>query len=427
MKCLATCCVVIVAALHLVSPAIAEVPRLINYQGSLTDSNGHPLYGQHVVTFKMYYVLSGGTPKWEESHVVDVYEGLFNVILGGTTALPDTLFEHDLWMGLTVGVDPELMPRMQLTTVPWAYRTAVADSALAAGCLPGHDHDDRYYTETELNTNDGKINEISDPVDWTKLKSVPAGFADGVDDVGNGITAVWGGAGLAGGDTTGEITLDVNVGTGIEIGGDTVQLTGEYSSGSAYDSRFVNVENLDHLDAADGSPENAVYVDNDGDVGIGTITPQGRLDIRGGSLALEGEAGTAGQVLTSQGAGVSPAWVSSPASGWNYVGSVVFSGASPYPSWSDLDLSGFVGSNRAVVLIAANPLEGCTVEFRMNGETDSIATSTGSSHGAGITGGCMSGSSRMVYLWVPTDADGIVEWRCYETVTMVLTLVGYIK
>ena len=44
-----------------------------------------------------------------------------------------------------------------------------------------HLHDDRYYTETELNSV-GTINTVSNPVQWTKLRNVPAGFADGVDD-----------------------------------------------------------------------------------------------------------------------------------------------------------------------------------------------------------------------------------------------------
>ena len=37
------------------------------------------------------------------------------------------------------------------------------------------------------------------------------------------------------------------------------------------------------LSAADGSPTNALYVDNDGEVGIGTTDPQGPLDIRSGN------------------------------------------------------------------------------------------------------------------------------------------------
>ena len=40
-----------------------------------------------------------------------------------------------------------------------------------------HRHDDRYYTETELNTSGG-----GGAVHWVNLTGVPAGFADGVDD-----------------------------------------------------------------------------------------------------------------------------------------------------------------------------------------------------------------------------------------------------
>jgi hypothetical protein len=42
------------------------------------------------------------------------------------------------------------------------------------------------------------------------------------------------------------------------------------------------------LDAADGSPTNAVYVDNDGKVGIGTTTPGAQLDVAGELKVLNG-------------------------------------------------------------------------------------------------------------------------------------------
>jgi hypothetical protein len=41
------------------------------------------------------------------------------------------------------------------------------------------------------------------------------------------------------------------------------------------------------LDAADGSPENAVYVNNEGNVGIGTTNPEEKLTIRDGNLELQ--------------------------------------------------------------------------------------------------------------------------------------------
>src|SRR3989338_6847249 len=62
-----------------------------------------------------------------------------------------------------------------------------ASDALLLGGQPssffaptGHSHDDRYFTEGELSVS-GTINTPTNPVDWTKLKGVPAGLADGTD------------------------------------------------------------------------------------------------------------------------------------------------------------------------------------------------------------------------------------------------------
>ena len=41
------------------------------------------------------------------------------------------------------------------------------------------------------------------------------------------------------------------------------------------------------LDAPDGSPTSAVFVDDSGNVGIGTTTPTARLDVRGGAMLVE--------------------------------------------------------------------------------------------------------------------------------------------
>lgn len=41
------------------------------------------------------------------------------------------------------------------------------------------------------------------------------------------------------------------------------------------------------LDAADGTPIDVVYVDNDGNVGIGTTSPQDKLEVSGDMMTLD--------------------------------------------------------------------------------------------------------------------------------------------
>lgn len=114
----------------------ADIPRLINYQGILTDSGGLPLDGPHNLTFKIYPdTTQGAAALWTEVHTgVPVNGGLFNVILGGTTALSDDLFAGaERWLGVTVDADAEMFPRFRITSTPWALHAAVADSAIHGG------------------------------------------------------------------------------------------------------------------------------------------------------------------------------------------------------------------------------------------------------------------------------------------------------
>ena len=67
----------------------AEVPGLLNYQGVLTDAGGSAVPdGTYEITFRLYNVLSGGTPLWEETQpAVQVTKGIFDVMLGSVMKL----------------------------------------------------------------------------------------------------------------------------------------------------------------------------------------------------------------------------------------------------------------------------------------------------------------------------------------------------
>jgi hypothetical protein len=123
----------VVACLALATNALATGSQVINYQGTLTNDQGQPLDGTYALTFKVYAAATGGSALWTQNFAsVVVDDGLFNVVLGGS-GLPAGLFNAtDRWLAVTVGSGAELTPRMRFTSVPWALRATVADTALVA-------------------------------------------------------------------------------------------------------------------------------------------------------------------------------------------------------------------------------------------------------------------------------------------------------
>lgn len=116
------------------TPIHCAIPHLINYQGMLTESDGtSPVEdGNYSLGFKIFGSESGPDSLWWEYHSsVNVTNGLFNVILGSVTPL-DLSFDATYWLEIKVG--GELMPeRLKFTSVGYAYRALVADSAAVAG------------------------------------------------------------------------------------------------------------------------------------------------------------------------------------------------------------------------------------------------------------------------------------------------------
>ncbi len=109
-------------------PALAEIPQTLSYQGVLKLPSGNPVAdGSYELTFRLYYVDIGGAAFWTEADTLAVSSGVFNAILGKHTAL-SLDFDEPYWLGVSVGADPELTPRVELTASPYAFRAAVAES-----------------------------------------------------------------------------------------------------------------------------------------------------------------------------------------------------------------------------------------------------------------------------------------------------------
>ncbi len=121
---------VLALAMFLFSTSVlASIPRLINYQGILLGSDEDPVAeGDYKITFKLYD--GSDNLLWTEVHnQVFVAEGFFHVILGTVSPL-GLPFDKPYFLGIQVGEDPELQPRMVLTSAAYAIRAEEADKLL---------------------------------------------------------------------------------------------------------------------------------------------------------------------------------------------------------------------------------------------------------------------------------------------------------
>jgi len=108
---------------------------------------------------------------------------------------------------------------------------------------------------------------------------------------------------------------------------------------------------------------------------------------------------------------------------FSYSGAQVFSGNAP-TSWTDLDLSSYVGSGRALVFLKVINSSGFTrqYEFRANGDTDSY------SYGADWPqcSACTIANGECGTVWAITSALGVLEWKSNGTGSVTIQLLAYI-
>lgn len=96
------------------------VPRILRFQGRLSNDEGAPLDGTFTLTFKLYDTDTGGSACWEEvQQDIDIKDGILDVELGSETPL-DVRFNREYWLGVEIESDGEMTPRFKLTSVPYA-------------------------------------------------------------------------------------------------------------------------------------------------------------------------------------------------------------------------------------------------------------------------------------------------------------------
>jgi len=101
-------------------------PRIISFQGRLTDNLDNPITSTSALRFAIYNdaSASGGALLWQEAitNIVPDQDGIFSILLGGGTQIPSTVFTDNsqIYLGVTVGTTSELTPRQRIASVGYA-------------------------------------------------------------------------------------------------------------------------------------------------------------------------------------------------------------------------------------------------------------------------------------------------------------------
>ena len=237
-----------------------QIPKTLNIQGKLTDSSGSALTGNYNFSFKIYNVSSGGTKLWEENQTLAVQDGIYDAILGSSVAL--TLdFDRQYYLGIQVGTDDEMAPRLNLTSSPYIYRASFAEniSLYSTGGLIMDS------TGLSLNRSCGN-NEI---LKWDGSSWNCAGDS-GIGSEADTLATVTG----RGNTTTQPLTIDSDGDETTIIGGD-LEVQGNITGSSP-------VKIKGGLNVLNASGTTQLYVnDTTGYVGIGTTTPSQKLEVNG--------------------------------------------------------------------------------------------------------------------------------------------------
>jgi hypothetical protein len=316
-------------------------PERLAYQGFLVDANGIALATNvpknYDVIFRIWNDPSAsavGNRLWTEQQTVTVDKGYFSVVLGEGSSIGEarpalsTVFTNstasDRWIALTVkgigtgGSDANILPRLRLITSPYAFLATKAISVDGAGVTSGTVSDSRLSTNVALraggNTFSGNQiinNSLGIGTSPSRPLTVNGTGNNGISLVNNtastgkpfAITVLDAGQFLIKDDVTGSLQfwmdkinssfslIGGNVGAGTTTPDRPLSIranntvNGEWLS--LKDNNDVTRWHLNNesggLDFAQTSvADNRLFLSNNGNVGIGTGTPQAKLHVSGG-------------------------------------------------------------------------------------------------------------------------------------------------
>ena len=121
---------VVISMLAIQGYAQSNTGRTFSYQAKIEQGNVPIADGKHVVSVRLYTAPSGGTPVYSEDQHATVTAGILNLEIGLVSPLP-LVFGFDTTYYLAIAIDggDELTPRAHITAAPLALHATIADLA----------------------------------------------------------------------------------------------------------------------------------------------------------------------------------------------------------------------------------------------------------------------------------------------------------
>lgn len=170
--------------------AAVGINKQIRYQGRLTDSNGNNVAdGNYNFKISIYDAATEGSCLWTykgttetpEAVAVAVADGIFNVVLGDTAGSKNAMtldFNSDsYYLGVTVGADAEMTPRLRIGAAGYAFNADKLDGSDWAEPAAIGTTDPAAGTFTDL-TASGTLDFPDNSVAWADVNKTGSSLAD---------------------------------------------------------------------------------------------------------------------------------------------------------------------------------------------------------------------------------------------------------
>mgnify|MGYP000983736479 FL=1 len=330
---------------------LTKAGRYLSFQGRLTSKLGNPITTATNLDFKLYDASTSGSLLWDSNtcSITPDTDGIFSTLLGdscGDEIGSDVFSENaEVWLGVTVGLDAEATPRVQIATVAYALNSETlqgypASESATANTVPVMNSSGQLVlaysspkiqstsgtfaiegqatTISTANTSNGSITINPDGTGTLNLTfegAAPGGSANGFVNATN--------ANLTSGALYyGEVASDASGYNLIQLASGSTP-TDKFTISSA--GNLVAAGTINGLGVSSGTISSGTW----NGTAIGTQyggTGQNWSAVSQGSLPYFNGAGTmatldpatSGYVLTTQGAGANPTWTDPTTLGTNY-------------------------------------------------------------------------------------------------------------